>query len=642
MNITETTKILNNIVQNRRDILIANISKMYYYVNYVNSSIGNVFNSIQIQNIKQTICTSYISNIFIVTLILHEYDKKIDNINVEDYVELFTEYNLNLFERNIVKILVAGLKREISYYPDAIFNNDGVFIIELFRLFENLYPDYFNIDNNIDNNILFFNYIIVCYLFIYIVLRITPTVQTPSNTNFCEDNNCFDPRIRIYTYEPIIRLDRLNSYDNLQVRTILNNLLQRSIVRQKCITSQPQDTESISIYSWNSHVLNQYVCSNEIIKPNRAILPFSGPNKTELRAWYNASPKPQIIPLPAIQWLQRFLNGEMMFGGNIQNTNTYLNDLILSFSPFKLNTPIRLYRGLHFGIMNIDRIIDNKILYENDPKLKIHGYECVVPDPKSWTWNYKLAQRFASLGNFNVVITRLFQPNEILVDCRLVEAYCNLRGNNNGGLQDEVIILPGAYMTSYVEKPIPYNKNKLITDGNIKILLDLQMFFTRNEAEFKEPGNIDMIRPDVYNRSRRDYGRSYGLNGHFVLTTATTPIGFYYNIDKINQQYTLDFGLRNIPNNIQPVNIQAAMTNLIFNVIDPILLNKIIDKNIPNKEIIHNTYDHTHQLCFDCDSVYITSRDIIEYPYSYRNSTLQDVSNMFKIILRIVTGKNLP
>jgi hypothetical protein len=199
---------------------------------------------------------------------------------------------------------------------------------------------------------------------------------------------------------------------------------------------------------------------------------FNGPYPPEVKEWMNNNPDllgEKVLSHAAYYFLQSYLGGSLMF----KEEKHLLKDVVLkNLQQFRLDKPIRLFRGIHFGFRKFS-MIEKFCALHMDPE---KSYTFREDKPSSWTWNYTMAENFAKIGSFGFVITREFQPEEILIDLRLCkEYYLFLRGSKIN-LEDEVIVMPGAYKCEIVLPYPPGVKNGLAKPENLDALKEIKTF----------------------------------------------------------------------------------------------------------------------------------------------------------------------
>ena len=189
----------------------------------------------------------------------------------------------------------------------------------------------------------------------------------------------------------------------------------------------------------------------------------------------------KVISEKTYKWLQEFISGKYQMG-KLEVITTMDPEIKAELQQFRLSRPVKAYRGIHFNIHNIDRI-QNMCIDKIKPLVYYYYKDDRV---SSWTWNYKIAEHFAKLSNFNFILQHTFHPKDVLIDCRLLHEYCNLRNATHpqnldftmSQIQDEIIILPGDYQCEV--KNAPFNKNALLSTSTIPALRKLWRDFMAN------------------------------------------------------------------------------------------------------------------------------------------------------------------
>jgi hypothetical protein len=218
-----------------------------------------------------------------------------------------------------------------------------------------------------------------------------------------------------------------------------------------------------------SRLLEHYVC--DLKQKQRT---------KEVTQWMREHPKlanldKKVLSLKTWFWLDEFLSGHYQMG-KLDLITAIDPEIKAELQQFRLKKPVKAYRGIHFGLNKLSFI--NKLCIDKlDPK---YYYQYKDDRESSWTWNYTMADNFAKIGSFNFILQHTFSPDDILIDLRLLHEYCRMRGvktrDEIGGLQDEIIIMPGDYSCEVKDASI--NKNDLLCKENMDALQKLGAFVT--------------------------------------------------------------------------------------------------------------------------------------------------------------------
>jgi hypothetical protein len=234
---------------------------------------------------------------------------------------------------------------------------------------------------------------------------------------------------------------------------------------------QPDTSPKLSIKE-NEHekLLEQYICDLQQTKRN-----------AEVEEWMRANPtltNPYRFALSdnAHNWLQNFLDGDTQMN-RLDIVMTIDPEIKAELQQFRFKTPIKAYRGIHFDMDRID-LVSRLCMDKWKPG---YYYHYIDDRASSWTWNFKMAENFGQLGSFNFVLQHTFQPDDILIDLRLLQDYCDMRGvinkNDLRGLQDEIIVMPGEYACEVFDAP--FHRNELLREENIQGLERLSLLLSK-------------------------------------------------------------------------------------------------------------------------------------------------------------------
>ena len=285
--------------------------------------------------------------------------------------------------------------------------------------------------------------------------------------------------------------------------------------QKDCFEEGPIERENLDIKKF----------SFDRLEAEKNYVNFNGPYPPEIKEWMTKNPTlvfpDKVLSDQAYDFLRPYISGAYMIPGKkVTLRPAALKNLL----QFRLDKPIRLFRGIHFGFAYFDMIEQFCALHMDPSK----SYTFREDKPSSWTWNYTMAENFAKIGSFGFVLSRVFQPEEILIDLRLCKEYFDIRGQNKLALQDEVIVMPGAYKCEIV-LPFPSGvKNGLAKPENLSALKKIKNFYNKNKAEPK----IEIS----------SYGRDYfGLTGK--ISILSVALVFDFDFDPKTQSPKLYYGL---------------------------------------------------------------------------------------------------
>jgi len=136
-----------------------------------------------------------------------------------------------------------------------------------------------------------------------------------------------------------------------------------------------------------------------------------------------------------LEWIETFLEY------NEDPTEKYVGlskPIIKELGQFKIDGPILLFRGIAFDAKDA-KYMKNMCLDVIDEKKQYLLYK--DDRPSSWTINYDIAAKFASIKKFGFVLCSVIRPEDVLIDLRLLCEY----GKKFVRYELEVIIKPGSY-----------------------------------------------------------------------------------------------------------------------------------------------------------------------------------------------------
>ena len=553
-----------------------------------------------------------------------------------DFNTLFTELNCNPIERLIITVLVAGhyligsIKVNKDNMEDAYEHESYLFIKYIGKLCSQFgLSDYLEIHTD------YFKYIVWMQFIVCIAdaLASRPYIGNESEVSFPDRPNYK------FINPTSSQISRFSTYDSHQynqwlfpllnqVKDLLDHMSQEYIIKlvennshhhiqrdwvpymdfstSMCNYEVDKTKKFIHINSWrdyhDQYRLDQYICKHPAtLSPS--IQEWSNQHPNLIRSSLSATTK---------QWLNDYLDGLYMFdpknGLNIDPA------IISELQQYRLRQNITCYRGLHYGITEIDKLKE----YCMAPFNSIYYFNFSSPKPTSWTWNYYLAENFAKLGNFNFVVAYIFEPKDILVDLRLIPEYCSMRGNNSDlGLQDEIIVLPGTYKCSFINNTIPFDKSYLLQkEDDINALSRLSDFFIHNKNNFVI-NKIDIINPPVFIRG--PYGVLGGLDGIVTFTKRHDYLKICFDIDLLpnKTEYILQYGFAS--NNL-------SLLQRYYNSISAI-------KGIVLRQASIQNVEYTDPRCLYCDEVYIPRKNLVEYPNVYIQPKLNYIITLLIILL---------
>jgi hypothetical protein len=238
----------------------------------------------------------------------------------------------------------------------------------------------------------------------------------------------------------------------------------------------------------------------------------------------------KVLSEKSYQWLKDFLSGSYQMG-KLDVITTMDPEIKAELQQFRLSKSIKAYRGIHFNINNIAKIQAMCV-----DKIQPHYFYQYKDDRvSSWTWNYKIAEHFAKQSNFNYILQHTFHPKDILIDCRLLHEYCNLRNTSHPNnldftykeIQDEVIVLPGDYACEV--KNAPFNKNSLLSTKNIPALRKLWDDFMKDIV----------VQPGTF----RFGGNAMGLYGMTYRHIGGKVMYLLFDFMKDGKEYVCKYGI---------------------------------------------------------------------------------------------------
>ena len=250
------------------------------------------------------------------------------------------------------------------------------------------------------------------------------------------------------------------------------------------------------------------------------------------RMLYNAPVDKEVL-----EWVQKYVSGEYMQ----QSEKGYMFDLtpslIQKLKQYRLAPKdyIMLFRGIHFSLGNL------KYLKQHHLEDIREGENVVIDigSPSSWTFNYRMAEKFSMLGDFNYILGCKGENvyNRILVDLRLFPESCNLRDPSRGNLQDEDIMLPSTYECTLLF-PRGYHKNFLWRQVNIPYIEQYRSFLKSYTKKIR-------FDPDP-TRFRLMGSSKGGLMGQATIDSKNYKLKFVWDIVRTSQtnQYLLKYGLQ--------------------------------------------------------------------------------------------------
>lgn len=552
-----------------------------------------------------------------------------------DFNTLFTELNCNSLERLIITVLVAG-----HYLIGSIrrINNDMQEAYEresyLFLKYIGKLCSQFGLSDYLEKHTDYFKYIVWMQMIICIADVLASRPYTGNETEVS-----FPDRPNYKLYNPTSsQLSRFSSYDSHnynqwiypllnEIKDTLHKMSQQEIIflvedkfyhhiqkewspsieysTSVCDYKIDRTKKSIHINSWrdynDQYRLNQYICKHPTTLSH------------SIQEWSNRHPNlvHSTLSPPTRKWLNDYLNGLHMF-----DPKTPVNidpNIIAELQQYRLTTNITCYRGLHYGIKEITNLKD----YCMAPFNSEYYFNFSSPKPTSWTWNYYLAENFAKLGNFNFVVAYVFEPKDILVDLRLIPEYCMMRGNSDLDLQDEIIILPGAYQCSFINNKIPFDKSSLLEKKeDLNALTRLSEYFIYNKDKFIA-SNIEQIDPPVFIRGR--YGRLGGLDGIITFNKLHGYLKICFDIDLSDNktEYILRYGF--VSNDLSILQQYRSSISLI--------------KGNNAQQAFIEDIDYTNPRCIDCDEVYLSRKKLIQYPNVYINTKLKYIITLLIVLL---------
>jgi len=295
---------------------------------------------------------------------------------------------------------------------------------------------------------------------------------------------------------------------------------------------------------------------------------------------------------------------------------------------FRLKTPVKAYRGIHFGMNNINTI-KQFCIYKHKPG---YYYEYLDDRANSWTWNYQIAENFGKLGSFNYVLKCILKPDDILIDCRLLNEYCDMTGKNR--LQDEIIVLPGKYKCEVLEAP--FNKNELLNEENIAALTKISSLietinhYPKRERNGGYGGYLGGLYGSINLNPSKKFIEAYTdnkMNDEVRILFEFRRDADKYAVDycvlslNIKQDYMKDiseFQIRNVKQDPKFYDFVNSVMKYLKH---------------PGEDYMNaylGTYDMYSTRCKDkCDNEYRNKQDYISVPYTYTSNTLDEVVNAF-------------
>ena len=323
-------------------------------------------------------------------------------------------------------------------------------------------------------------------------------------------------------------------------------------------------------------------------------------------------------------WLKDYISGYAQMGKTdlVMEIPSHIK---AELQQFRLKKPIKAYRGIHFDMNNINTI-KQFCIYKHKPG---YYYEYIDDRASSWTWNYQIAENFGKLGSFNYILKCIFKPDDILIDCRLLNEYCDMIGKHR--LQDEIIILPGKYKCEVYEAP--FNKNELLNEENIHALTKISSL-------------IETI--NLYPKKGRYAGYIGGLYGSIILNPSKKFIEEYTD-NKMNNEVRILFEFRRDADKyavdycVLSLNTKKEYMKDIGewqtrNVKQDPKFYEFVNSTM--KYLKHyredymdaylGTYDMNSPKCKDkCDEEYRNIQDYVSVPYTYTSNTLDEIVNAF-------------
>jgi hypothetical protein len=362
------------------------------------------------------------------------------------------------------------------------------------------------------------------------------------------------------------------------------------VIQKDCFEEGPIQRQNIDIKKF----------SFDRKEAEKKYISYMGPSTPEIEDWIK---KNQTLVVPdkvlskeAYDFLSPYLSGAHMFG---TKKVTLKPSALKNLQQFRLDKPILLFRGIHFGFKNFDMIEQFCAQYMDPAK----SYTFREDKPSSWTWNYTMAENFAKIGSFGFVIARVFQPEEILIDLRLCKEYLDMR-RSKSQLQDEVIVMPGAYKCEIVLPFPPGVKNGLLKPENLEALKKIRDFH-----------NISYAMPRIVSGT---FGIDIqGLIGKIEIMPERDLI-FDFDFDSKSNSPILHYGLF-----LGPKTDKEAVS-------------KKLDKefNITRFDSILNTYWKPTDKCPQIDGIYITTC----YKVTTYNSKTGSLESLYSFLEKLYTN----
>ncbi len=467
-----------------------------------------------------------------------------------------------------------------------------------------------------------------------VIETITSIYHVPNETHRSEDSiyNYFGYGNWLVSFCGRVK-DKLSQTHALNIG--LTNLLNNqglTITENSCVFKEDTSLNEIVINNTNrleyddNTRLSQYICTRG---SDSYFL------DTQIRGWINSHPHlynyntvGQVVSSnlsPKTKtWLKGYLDG--MYMGKPFNEPEMIDvEIVNELSSYKLDRNIRLFRGLHFNILDLDLLKTLCLIKDNR---KDFYFDTTNNYPNSWTWNYFIAENFAKLGSFNFVISKEFSPDDVLVDLRLIPEYCSYRGNTPGGLQDEVILKANTYTgCRIVKESIPNDISKLLIPENMAALETFKNFLNNNRTNLettvydpvrRKNVNKENIIPSIFNSG------SYGKRmGGLVATFLKDGVEFSYKIgyDDLKKKYTLKYVF--IVSKTDAIGINKMIS----------LMGELKNNNIqvtPNNNADCSKYVNLgDRLCVGCDRIYLPQRYVVmNYPNIFESPRLQDIIDL--------------
>lgn len=251
------------------------------------------------------------------------------------------------------------------------------------------------------------------YVFIGLIKLILSDII---NSNFC-DNKDVDPK------DEDLIIYKKDSKKFCFKKEETKKLLKYQI---NPYTSHPLSKEFVKKLSPNTKYLGDYLAKN----------------------CKKSNDKDLVLSKKSSKWLEDFTKGKYM-------TNNWLYyidpEIVEEFSHYKSCGPVKLYRGINFGVYNINEletylpIIEGKeITYKPDRYV-------------SFSKNESIAYLFASKEWVGIILEITANPEDILLDMTTI-----ISGDSSFEFEKEVILKPGTYKVKfhYAQMNMPGNFNK--------------------------------------------------------------------------------------------------------------------------------------------------------------------------------------